>query len=291
MEKLSPATDTGRDIKKGIGKQIEKATEPGMLKPSASAHRQTPPGARTILLTVRHESPWKMYKQGYELKFEDFVTVAVGLSPNSGKFAIKNYKRREGEGILDMLDTVRHEKFIRVMEVFEWEQTYFAVFEHVFVSLEQVVACPAYPTERQLVAILAQILEGLCYLSSIGLQHGTLACSNVLLKPSGDIVPANQEYCCAAEEPNTADVRAVGFIAMELMQKYVKDDGAIGIENPNRWPGNSPSVGFLSMTTSAESVTELQQHNLLQRSWRKEDLVLLEELASFSVRRAYRYFD
>lgn len=95
---------------------------------------------------------------------------------------------------------------------------------------------------------------------------------------------------------------------MELMQKYAKDDGAIGIENLNRWPANSTAVKFLSMTTSAESVEELQQvkahrylsywqlsfclqHALFKRPWRKEDLELLEELASFSVRRAYRYVD
>ncbi|KAK5311992.1 hypothetical protein LTR93_011505 [Exophiala xenobiotica] len=133
--KLSPATDTGGEMEKGIGKQTEKATEPEMRKPSGSAHRQPPSGKGEIPITVRHESPWKMYKKGYELKFEDFVIVAVRLSPNSGKVAIKNYNRREGERSLDMLNIVRHAKFISFLEVFEWDQMFFAVFEHVFVSL------------------------------------------------------------------------------------------------------------------------------------------------------------
>jgi hypothetical protein len=44
---------------------------------------------------------------------------------------------------------------------------------------------------------------------------------------------------------------------MELMQKYVKDDGAVGVENLDRWPSDSNAVDFLSRTTSALSLAEL----------------------------------
>jgi hypothetical protein len=44
---------------------------------------------------------------------------------------------------------------------------------------------------------------------------------------------------------------------MELMQKYVKEDGAIGIDNLRRWHSSSDAVGFLSATTSAVSAAEL----------------------------------
>ena len=46
---------------------------------------------------------------------------------------------------------------------------------------------------------------------------------------------------------------------MELMQKYTKDDGAIGVDDLERWPSDCNAVGFLSMTTSATSVDELLQ--------------------------------
>jgi hypothetical protein len=46
---------------------------------------------------------------------------------------------------------------------------------------------------------------------------------------------------------------------MELMQKYVKEDGAIGVDNRRRWPSKSDAVGFLSATTSAASAAELLQ--------------------------------
>ena len=44
---------------------------------------------------------------------------------------------------------------------------------------------------------------------------------------------------------------------MELMQKYVKDDGAVGVENLSRWPSDSNAVDFLSRTTSADLVDGL----------------------------------
>jgi len=44
---------------------------------------------------------------------------------------------------------------------------------------------------------------------------------------------------------------------MELMQKYVKEDGAIGIDDLQRWHPGSDAVRFLSATASASSAVEL----------------------------------
>jgi hypothetical protein len=44
---------------------------------------------------------------------------------------------------------------------------------------------------------------------------------------------------------------------MELMQKYTKDDGAVGVDDLRRWPSDSDAVGFLSETTSAASAGAL----------------------------------
>ena len=50
---------------------------------------------------------------------------------------------------------------------------------------------------------------------------------------------------------------SLGYIVMELMQKYTKDGGAIGVEDLDRWPSNSNAVAFLSLTTSTPSLDEL----------------------------------
>ncbi len=55
------------------------------------------------------------------------------------------------------------------------------------------------------------------------------------------------------------DVRALGKIVMKLMQKYAKDDEAIGIENLDRWSKDFVAVEFLSATTFASFANELMK--------------------------------
>ena len=72
---------------------------------------------------------------------------------------------------------------------------------------------------------------------------------------------ANQE-CCHDRligSTESRDIRALRVITMELMQGYAKDDGAIGVDDLQRWPLGSAAVGFLSETTSASSVAELME--------------------------------
>ena len=54
-------------------------------------------------------------------------------------------------------------------------------------------------------------------------------------------------------------MRALGSIMMELMQKYTKDNGAVGVDDLRRWPSNSDAVGFLLATTSASLAGELKK--------------------------------
>lgn len=146
----SPATGAAHQV-------TERANKINIQRPGISVRQQPRPGREEKPIPVKHESPWKTYKKGYELKLDKYITVAVHLFPRSGKVAIKEYARSEAEQNCEMLNTVRHVRFIKALELFEWDQTCYAVFEHVFVSLVQVVACPAYPTERQLAAILGQV--------------------------------------------------------------------------------------------------------------------------------------
>lgn len=43
------------------------------------------------------------------------------------------------------------------------------------------------------------------------------------------------------------------------MQKYSQGNGAVGVENLDRWPSDSDAVAFLSETTSAASARELKK--------------------------------
>ncbi|KAL9629581.1 MAG: hypothetical protein Q9164_006820 [Protoblastenia rupestris] len=134
-----------------------------------------------------------------------------------------------------MLQKIRHENFVAFLESFQFQERSYAILEH--------------------------ILNGLAYLTSKGLIHGALACSNVNITATGWVKITNQEHCSTADplHDGKRDLRAVGRIAMELMQKYSKDDNAVGVKDLDRWPSSSKAVGFLSDTTSAVSVKELIQ--------------------------------
>ncbi|KAH0562065.1 hypothetical protein GP486_003237 [Trichoglossum hirsutum] len=125
------------------------------------------------------------------------------------------------------------------------------------------------------------IVAGVAYLAEEGYEHGSLTCSNILLNTDGDIKIESKG------KPH--DIRALSSTMMELMQKYVKEDGAIGIDNLHRWPSNSDALRFLSATTSASSAAELLKHPLLSRPYQKESLIGIISLAQACMRGRYKY--
>ena len=101
----------------------------------------------------------------------------------------------------------------------------------------------------------------------------------------------------------SSSVKGLGYLAMELMQKYVKEN--VGIDDTTRWPIDSKAFDFLSSTTSARSVVELSQvsailfredqitnhsqHPLIQTSSSISSLVGLARLALVSACTFYSY--
>ena len=106
---------------------------------------------------TKHESPWNTYEEGYDLKLYEFVTVAVRKAPERGKVAIRQFVGQDVDRKIHCLKKISHIRFITLMEIFEYQKTCYVVFEHVVMSLTQVVNSPPYPTEGQLSAIVGQV--------------------------------------------------------------------------------------------------------------------------------------
>ncbi len=53
------------------------------------------------------------------------------------------------------------------------------------------------------------------------------------------------------------DLKALGYVTMELMQKYLSSSGSMGLEDFRYWPSDGKAVSFLAMTTSATSLEQL----------------------------------
>lgn len=62
-----------------------------------------------------------------------------------------------------------------------------------------------------------------------------------------------------ANQSQDLSIKAVATITMELMQKYGKGDGVMGVDDLDRWPIDSDAFGFLATTSSSGSIEVLRQ--------------------------------
>lgn len=54
-------------------------------------------------------------------------------------------------------------------------------------------------------------------------------------------------------------LKVLASITMEIMQKYVKDDGMVGVDDVVRWPVDSDAFGFLSALSTTQSIESLKE--------------------------------
>ncbi|KMU92145.1 hypothetical protein CIHG_09955 [Coccidioides immitis H538.4] len=109
----------------------------------------------------------------------------------------------------------------------------------------------AYPNEQELASIISQVLKGLSSLATVGLELESLTCSNILIgldrvvKIGTRNIPGKSCMELTRGQLQSQSIRALANIMMELMQKYDKDGGLVGVDDLERWPLNSDAVEFL----------------------------------------------
>ncbi|TGO07235.1 hypothetical protein BTUL_0306g00140 [Botrytis tulipae] len=253
-----------------------------------------------LRLRAAWKSPWDNYEKIYDLELGGAVEVAVRKTPPVELVHVRLFSQPAVEKALHMFRQIQHRNIVAALDAFTTSEGLFMILEYMPISLDHIVSSPAYPDEQQLAAILGQILDGIAYLLAEGFEHGSLCCSNIFLDTSGEvkigkeILPQlERDLIWIYSKPRMLSFskiqRALSPIVMELMQKYVKEDDAIGIDDLHRWHPNSNAVGFLSATTSATSIKELLTHPLLANRWRKESLIGLISLAQVCLRGRYKY--
>ncbi|KAL5344434.1 hypothetical protein ACLOAV_010694 [Pseudogymnoascus australis] len=169
---------------------------------------------------------------------------------------------------LDMLNRIRHKNFLKLLESFTFEGSLYAVFEHELARGEKLPICLShyallvtYPTELQLAVILRQILDGLEYLASEGLEHGEITCKNILISTEGSI---------------------------RIVAVY---SGPMNTRDPILWPLDNDASKFVQSAESAHSIEELRQQPLLTRKTTKadnDDIKADVYMAEFSVFRGHK---
>lgn len=107
--------------------------------------------------TVQFESPWARFSEKFELNLGGYVPIVADLSPPYDLLMVKRLEGPDAAQRVRMLRRVRHQNFHNMVECFSFEGSHYAVFQHLPVTLDNIVYSPPYPTELELAAALAQV--------------------------------------------------------------------------------------------------------------------------------------
>ncbi|KAL2846617.1 hypothetical protein BJY01DRAFT_173128 [Aspergillus pseudoustus] len=242
-------------------------------------------------LIVRKESPWDTCEKIFECDLAGTVAVCVRRSGRRALCAVRQYPNKQADKIIETLRSIHHKNVVSVVECFHTSNSLYTLGKHQPLTLDHIVACKAFPDQQQLAAIMSQFLDGLSYLIAKNVQHTSLNCSSILMNLDGEVQIARID-CCSIRPPGkiqSSDLAPVGRVMMELMQKYVKDEGVVGLDNLDRWRSSSAAIEFLSATTSASSLEELKKRLLTETRWATGDLIGLAWFALISARTFYSY--
>lgn len=122
---------------------------------------------------VKFSSPWNVYDKVYDLRLGDGDLVVVGevrdpwsygitaaesRTPSPYLVTVRSFPVHNAEQKIPMLQRIEHKNIVSIREIFNYEGSFYCVFEHMPLSLSHFAGIPKPLTERQLASILGQVL-------------------------------------------------------------------------------------------------------------------------------------
>ena len=132
------------------------AIEADARGPEIRAQREAPV-KRPRRPTPRVESPWEKYDKEYTLTFDEKIIVATKKNPTEELFGIRAFSGPDADSKLDTLYRIQADHFVEWQEVYRDNGEYWVVFEHMPLSLVQVIGMPKPLDEAQIAAILSPV--------------------------------------------------------------------------------------------------------------------------------------
>lgn len=104
--------------------------------------------------SVHRESPWSTFKKVYDCDLAGPVTVIERHSDAMRVQNIRQFPSDHAEAILRVFRELDHDNIVKALEFFEFGDVFYVLTDHYPLTLRHLVACPHFPTERELATIL-----------------------------------------------------------------------------------------------------------------------------------------
>lgn len=139
-----------------------KEREPSRLKVEpVTKTPEIPAGPRTALRDEAAASVtdllWDKFRKVYELEMDVRTLVAVRRRSQGELVTMRVIPEREAPEKVAMLERIDHKAFHGLCESICFDDCRYLIFDHIPISLAEIVLSPPYPTERELAAIVGQV--------------------------------------------------------------------------------------------------------------------------------------
>jgi hypothetical protein len=106
---------------------------------------------------VHKRCPWKSFKKRFDCELAGSVAIVTRRSNPSDIQTVRQFAAKDSKNIIKALRSLRHEMIFSAAECFHFDGIFYIVSEFYPLTLEHIVACKAFPNERQLAAIMEQV--------------------------------------------------------------------------------------------------------------------------------------
>ncbi|KAJ5267232.1 hypothetical protein N7478_010040 [Penicillium angulare] len=211
---------------------------------------------------VRHERPWDTYQEIFHADLAGEVIFASRRTHRSRIVAIRKYQRQDARRLIDRFGHLEHANVLRLHECYLHGDSGFFLLDDLPFTLGLVSEAPQVrPNEKELSAILSQVISGMQYLHSFGLTHQSLGCGDFLLGLDGAVKIARLELCvdCTPDQAEQAYLSMIPSLALQLMHKDQESEET----RIAHWPIRCAASRFLAVATSAKSILALQMEHFI----------------------------
>jgi hypothetical protein len=103
---------------------------------------------------------WNKYKKRFFLDLDDLIIIANRkhtFNKEKNVVVVKCISSSKNNDKLRMINRIQHENFVNYFEFYDFDKSFYFVFQNLVIFLTKIVMCLDYFTKIELIVILEQI--------------------------------------------------------------------------------------------------------------------------------------